>query len=70
MTTYAIAHKLIGFSSSDLRVKVTRIDGQNAFVSTADLRDAGTQLVLDVSQIEYEKEIEVEMHKVGLVAFA
>jgi hypothetical protein len=48
---YGLASGLVGFRSSDLRVKVTRIDGNYIFVVTADLLDAGTALVLDAGQV-------------------
>lgn len=50
---YAIASGLRGFRSSTLRVHVLRVEGAYAWVRTADIQDAGTALVLDVSQIEY-----------------
>jgi|GEM_PF-3994485 len=50
---YALASNLIGFSSSTLRVKVTRTDRHYAWVMTADLQDAGTWLVLDISQVKF-----------------
>ena len=77
--TYALAHNLIGFLSTTLRVKVTRIDeaSGNVWVRTADLLDAGTPLVLDIKQVESEEEASwaAEMdahwrHTEGLVTFA
>lgn len=69
MTTYAIAHNLNGFSSSSLRVKVTRTDGENVWVVTADLLDAGTAMVLDASQIEYMTPVWFVTASNGLVSF-
>lgn len=52
---YALASNLIGFDRnnvpSTLRVKVWRIEGRDAWVITADLRDSGTHLCLDIDQI-------------------
>lgn len=70
MTKYAIAHNVKGFKSTSIRVKVTRVDGNYAFVVTADLLDAGTKLVLDINQIEYEKPAEVQQYITGLVLFS
>jgi len=70
---YAIAYGLIGFRTSTLRVRVTEERSGYVWVITADLQDAGTKLVLDRSQIEYELEWpadEVLSHKDGLVMFA
>lgn len=69
--TYALAHNLIGFKSSTLRVIVTREERGNVWVTTADLLDAGTQLVLDASQVEPDPSefVEVISHKDGLVSF-
>lgn len=67
---YAVAHNLIGFKSSSLRVKVTRIDGDNYFVTTADLLDAGTRLVLAGDQIAPEEPETVLTYKTGLVSFS
>jgi hypothetical protein len=70
--TYAIATGLVGFRSSELRVKVTRAEGEYVWVVTADLQDAGTFLVLSASQVEAEPQATAEVlsHKTGLVAFA
>ena len=57
LNTHAVAHNLRGFGlSTTLRVFVTRIDvaSGNVWVRTADLCDAGTPLVLDISQVEPE----------------
>ena len=51
---YALASKLVGFSSTTLRVQVLRSEGDYRWVITADLRDAGTKLVLDASQVRDE----------------
>lgn len=48
---YAIASGLRGFSSSSLRVFVERETEHYAWVITADLRDAGTRLVLDADKL-------------------
>lgn len=75
--TYALATGLIGFSDSTLRVYIARIEGAGVlstnaqvFVRTADLRDAGTPLVLDASQIKLIDEAAATVtHKTGLVSF-
>ena len=69
MSVYAIARNLVGFSSSSLRVKVNQVEGTYARVTTADLRDAGTRLVLDVAQIEYEQPEYVLVRTDGTVGF-
>ena len=53
--TYALATGLRGFgpNNTTLRVRVERAEGAYVWVRTADLRDAGTALVLDASQVEY-----------------
>lgn len=58
VNTHALAHNLIGFPCSTLRVMITRIDeaSGNVWVRTADLLDAGTPLVLDIKQVESEEE--------------
>jgi hypothetical protein len=66
---YGIATKLRGFQSESLRVKVTREEGKYTWVTTADLLDAGTHLVLDTSQVTPEEPETVLIHKEGLVAF-
>jgi len=66
---YAIATKLRGFSVTELRVKVTRQQGDYTWVTTADLLDCGTHLVLDTSQVRQEEPETVLIHKDGLVAF-
>jgi hypothetical protein len=48
---YALASSLVGFTSSALRVRVTRLDAHYAWVVTADLADAGTALTLNRSQL-------------------
>ena len=54
---YALAIGLKGFKDRDgqpvemLRVKITREEGEYCWVMTADLRDAGTSLVLNTSQV-------------------
>jgi hypothetical protein len=73
MERYAIAYGVIGFPKSSIRVKVTEDRDGYVWVRTADLMDAGTPLVLDRSQIEYELDWPVEdvyMHRDGLVALA
>ena len=70
MNTYAIASNLIGFASSALRVIVTRTEGTYVWVTTADLADAGTKLVLDASQVEAEQAETDLMAAGGLVTFA
>ena len=70
---YAIANNLKGFGeATSLRVNVTRQEGDYVWVITCDLRDVGTRLVLDRSQIEPESNIcnhPAWLHKDGLVAF-
>lgn len=71
--TYAIAHNLIGFRSTTLRVKIERIANEsNINVRTADLLDAGTPLTLDPVRHQLENEVAetYEMAKGGLVIFA
>lgn len=50
---YALANNLRGFASSTLRVRVTRTDATsgNVWVTTADLLDAGTALVVTRAQV-------------------
>lgn len=49
---YAIASGLIGFHASELRVRIIEnVSADTVLVRTADLRDAGTPLALNVSQI-------------------
>lgn len=48
---YALASALVGFTSTALRVRVTRLDAHYAWVVTADLADAGTALTLNRSQL-------------------
>lgn len=69
--TYALANNLIGFKSSTLRVIVTREELGNVWVTTADLLDAGTQLVIDASQIEAipSEMVDVMSHKNGMIEF-
>jgi hypothetical protein len=50
--THALAHNLIGFKASTLRVRVLDSNETCVWVITADLLDAGTRLVLDQTQIE------------------
>jgi hypothetical protein len=54
---YVLANGVIGFSNgmekSTIRVKVLKVLGPNdVLVITASIRDAGTRLVLDPSQLE------------------
>lgn len=75
---YALASGLRGFGSvergpvTELRVLVTRVEGEYVWVRTADLFDAGTPLVLSPSQItpfsDYEA-VEMVRHQDGLVYF-
>ena len=67
---HVFANNLRGFRSSSLRVRITRIEGHDVFVVTADLLDSGTALVLDDSQIGEEVECVSLIHREGLVAFA
>lgn len=68
--TYAIASGLRGFGTSELRVRVREIRDGVAFVVTADLRDAGTPLVLDPDQVRAEPQTTtVVSHRDGLVGF-
>ena len=66
---HAVAKNLRGFSVTELRVKVTRQQGDYTWVTTADLLDCGTHLVLDTSQIYPEEPETVLIHKDGLIAF-
>jgi len=50
--TFGIAHNLVGFSQSSLRVKITEIRDGRVWCVTSDLSDAGCPLVLDQSQVE------------------
>ena len=63
----ALASGLVGFPSTTLRVRVTRTEGNYAWVVTADLLDAGTKLVLDASQVSPETASEAVRHGCGLV---
>jgi hypothetical protein len=54
---YAVASRLVGFKSSWLRVRILRTEGSYVWCITADLRDAGTKLVLDASQVVTEDEL-------------
>jgi hypothetical protein len=68
---YAVAHRLIGFRSSSLRVRIVEQLSNGDFnVVTADLLDAGTPLTLSASQVEGEALVTVTRHRDGLVAFA
>jgi hypothetical protein len=71
MAQYGIAHNLRGFEYPSLRVRVERIDGDNIWVRTADLSDAGTPLTLDISQVEMftSHDAPIWRHKDGLVEF-
>lgn len=69
--TYALASHLVGFADALLRVRVERIEGRIAWVRTADLREAGTPLVVDLSQLrgfEIQREEDGAVrHRTGLV---
>lgn len=66
---YAIASGLIGFQASELRVRVTEIRGDYAWVITADILDAGTRLILNPGQLrEIEDPAPSLRHCNGLVA--
>jgi len=67
---YAIATGLRGFTSPNLRVRITRLQYDYAWVVTADIQDAGTPLTLDLSQLQPFKVQFVTSHKSGLVALA
>lgn len=67
---YTTASGLIGFQSTILRVRITRTQGRNVWVTTADLLDSGTQLVIDASQVTPEADAGAESHAAGLVIFA
>jgi hypothetical protein len=68
---YAVAYGLKGFGRhKHLRVRIERLEGSYAWVRTTSLHDAGTALVLDVSQLEAEWEWTDEpalMHPTALV---
>ncbi len=66
---YAVANNLKGFNSDSLRVKVWAAENDYRWVTTADLQDAGTNLVLDASQITAETTETVERHATGLASF-
>ena len=71
LPAYAIA-EVVGFEISALRVKVTRIDERsgNAWITTADMVDAGTSLVVDLDKVTFEHETEeVLIHRYGFLAF-
>lgn len=68
---YAMAYGVVGFGKSrQIRVNVTRVEGDYVWCRTATLRDAGTPLVLSLSQIEWEDETlgDEVVHMDGLVA--
>ena len=75
---YVLASRLKGFvdrsgiETSNLRARVTRIEGDNVWIITADLRFPGVPLVLDLSQVSpietYRDRI--LRHRDGLVSFA
>lgn len=70
---YAIAYGVRGFGKvSHIRVCVTRVEGDYVWCRTASLRDAGTPLVLDLSQIEWESDWQDDAvcHRGGLVVLA
>lgn len=70
LPAYAVAYGVKGFGRiSHIRVNVTRVEGDCVWCRTADIRDAGTPLVLSLSQIEWEVEWKDEdfVHKDGLV---
>lgn len=65
----ALAHNLIGFPSSTLRVRIEKVlSEKDILVRTASLQDAGTQLNLDASQLEAIPEPVVYRHTAGLVS--
>lgn len=67
---YAIATRLVGFRSDTLRVNVTRREGRYVWCTTADIQDAGTPLILDVSQVRDMPEAGgMVWHRDGLVVF-
>lgn len=73
LSRYAMAYGVRGFGKrlTSIRVNVTRVEGDYAWCRTASLRDAGTPLVLSLSQIAWEDELwahEPVRHKDGLVA--
>ena len=62
-----------GNDPMDMRVKVERIDerSNNVWVRTADLRDAGTPLVLDLDRVRPEPEGDASLrHRDGLVVLS
>lgn len=65
-----IATNLRGFGplATELRVKVLDVRDGCVWVRTADLRDAGTPLVLDASKVRPEA-TETWRHRDGFVAF-
>lgn len=72
---YAIAYGVRGFGKrpTSIRVKVTRVEGSYVWCHTASLKDAGTPLVLDLSQIQFEEDWldeEPVQHRDGLVVLS
>ena len=72
--SYGLASGLVGFPTSELRVKVTEAARSgHIWVMTADLADAGTPLVLREEQVQpLEDYVSADawQHKSGLVIFA
>jgi len=67
---YGLASGLVGFRVDSLRVRILRAEESRVWVITADLLDAGTRLVLDVSQVIPEADCHgpgLVRHKDGLV---
>lgn len=67
---YAIASGLVGFRSSSLRVRVTRREYGLVWCLTADIQDAGTQLILNEHQVVAIRDNESLSHKDGFVVFS
>jgi len=65
---HGIASGLFGFGMDSLRVIVTRREDGLVWVTTADLADVGTRLVLDRAQVRILPEAEGGLlHRDGLV---
>ena len=68
---YALASRLVGFTSTTLRVRVVEIRDGYAWVVTADLASAGVPLTLDADQVEpLDAAASAVRHQAGLVTLA
>lgn len=64
---HALAHRLVGFQSSTLRVRIEEWRDGCAWIVTADLLDAGTSLVLDISKVEFTAETQEALVGLGIM---